>query len=47
VKELRRTNREEKVLERVIKHWQTLWEMDAISVLGDALKQRSVEEGNG
>jgi hypothetical protein len=27
-KELERTNRKEKVVERVLRHWQRLWEMD-------------------
>jgi hypothetical protein len=41
VKELGRTNRKEKVL----RYWQRLWEMDETSLLGDALKQQSLEKG--
>jgi hypothetical protein len=39
VKELGRTNRKERVVERVLRYWQRLWEMDETSLLGDALKQ--------
>jgi hypothetical protein len=39
VKELGKTNRNEKVMERVLRYWQRLWEMDETSLLGDALKQ--------
>jgi hypothetical protein len=46
VKKLRRTNRKEKVAERVIRYWQRLWEKDEISLLEDALKQQSLEKGN-
>jgi hypothetical protein len=38
VKELGRINRKEKVMERVLKYWRRLWEMDETSLLGDALK---------
>jgi hypothetical protein len=40
VKELGRTNRKEKVRERVLRYWQRLWEMDETSLLGDALKNK-------
>jgi hypothetical protein len=46
VKELGRANRKEKVIERVLRYWQRLWEMDETSLLGDALKQQSLEKGN-
>jgi hypothetical protein len=44
LKELRRTNRKEKVVEGVFRYWQRLWEMDEISLLGNALKQQIVEK---
>jgi hypothetical protein len=37
VKELGRTNRKEKVLERVFKYWERLLEMEESSLLGDVL----------
>jgi hypothetical protein len=43
--ELGRTNRKEKVIERVLRYWQRLREMDEMSLLGDALKQQSLEKG--
>jgi hypothetical protein len=45
-RELGRTNRKEKVVERVFRYWQGLWEMDEVSLLGDALKQqfREIEQ---
>jgi hypothetical protein len=46
VKELGRTNRKEKVLETVLRHWQRLREMDETSLFGDALKQQSLEKGD-
>jgi hypothetical protein len=45
VKELGRTNRKEKVIERVLRYWQRLRDMDEMSSLGDALKQQSLEKG--
>jgi hypothetical protein len=45
VKELGRTNRKEKVIERVLRYWQRLREMDEMNLLGDALKQQSLEKG--
>jgi hypothetical protein len=45
VKELGRTNRKEKVIERVLRYWQRLRGMDEMSLLGDALKQQSLEKG--
>jgi hypothetical protein len=45
VKELGRTNRKEKVIERVLRYWQWLQEMDEMSLLGDAQKQQSLEKG--
>jgi hypothetical protein len=47
VKELGRTNRKEKVLERVFKYWKRLLEMEESSLLGDALTyQREERENN-
>jgi hypothetical protein len=45
VEELGRTNRKEKVIERVLRYWQRLREEVKMSLLGDALKQRSLEKG--
>jgi hypothetical protein len=45
VKELGRTNRKEKVMERVFRYWKRLWEVDETSLLGDALKQQNSEKG--
>jgi ribosomal protein L11 methylase PrmA len=45
VKELGRANRKEKVIERVLRYWQRLREMDEMSSLGDALKQQRLEKG--
>jgi hypothetical protein len=45
VKELGRTNRKEKVIKRILRYWQRLREMDEISLLGDTLKQQSLEKG--
>lgn len=36
--ELGRTDRYEKVVERGTRCWQRLWDMDEMSLLGDALK---------
>jgi hypothetical protein len=44
-KEIGRANRKEEVTERVLRYWQRLREMDEISLLGDALKQQSLEKG--
>jgi hypothetical protein len=46
VKVLGRTNRMEKVMERVLRYCQRLWEMDETSLLEDALKQQSLKKGN-
>jgi hypothetical protein len=46
VKVLGRTNRKEKAVEKVLRYWQRLWEMDKMSLLGDALKQQSLDKGN-
>jgi hypothetical protein len=47
VKELGRTNRKEKVLERVFKYWERLLEMEESSLLGNALiYQREERENN-
>jgi hypothetical protein len=44
---IERTNRKEKVVERIIKYWQRLWEMDKRNIKAmDALKQKSTEKGN-
>jgi hypothetical protein len=45
VRELGRTNRKDKVIQRVLRYWQRLWEMAKMSLLRDALKQ-SLEKGN-
>jgi hypothetical protein len=45
VKELGRTNRKEKEIEKVLRYWQRLREMDEMSLLGDVLKQQSLEKG--
>jgi AAA+ ATPase superfamily predicted ATPase len=34
-----------KVIERVLRYWQRLRETDEMSLLGDALKQQSLEKG--
>jgi hypothetical protein len=44
VKELGRTSRKEKVIKRVLRYRQRLREMDEMSLLGDALKQLSLEK---
>jgi hypothetical protein len=47
VKELGRTNRKEKMLEKVFKYWERLLEMEESSLLGDALiYQREERENN-
>jgi hypothetical protein len=47
VKELGRTNRKEKVLERKFKYWERLLEMEESSLSGDALiYQREERENN-
>jgi L-lactate utilization protein LutB len=46
VKELGRTNRKEKVMERVLRYWQRLWEMDEVGFLRDTIKKQSLEKGN-
>jgi hypothetical protein len=47
VKELGRTSRKEKVLERLFKYWERLLEMEESSLLGDALTyQREKRENN-
>jgi hypothetical protein len=44
---IERTNRKEKVVERIINYWQRLWEMDKRNIKAmDALKQKSTEKGN-
>jgi SOS response regulatory protein OraA/RecX len=43
---MERTNRKEKVVERVLRYWQRSWEIDETSLLEDALKQQSLEKGN-
>jgi hypothetical protein len=45
VRELGRTNRKEKVVERIVKHWKRLWDMDEVSLLREALKQHTIEKG--
>lgn len=34
------------MVKRVFRFWQILWEMEEISILGDALEQRSLRERN-
>jgi hypothetical protein len=46
VSELGKINMKERVLENVLKYWQRLWEMDEISLLGDALIQQSLKRRN-
>jgi hypothetical protein len=46
VKELGRTNRKEKVLERVFKYWKRLLEMEESSLLGDSLTYQKEEREN-
>jgi hypothetical protein len=46
VKELGRTNRKEKVLEKVFKYWRMLLEMEESSLLGDALTYQRDEREN-
>jgi hypothetical protein len=46
VREMGRKNRKEKLVETVLRYWQRLWEMDEISLLGDALKQQNLEKEN-
>jgi hypothetical protein len=36
----------EKVVERVLRYWQRSWEVDEMSLLGDALKEHSLAKGN-
>jgi cell fate (sporulation/competence/biofilm development) regulator YmcA (YheA/YmcA/DUF963 family) len=43
--ELGRTNRKEKVAERIVKYWKRLWEMDETSLLREALKQQTIKKG--
>jgi hypothetical protein len=45
VRELGRTNGKDKVIERVLRYWQRLLEMDEMSLLGDVLKQQSLQKG--
>jgi alcohol dehydrogenase YqhD (iron-dependent ADH family) len=45
VRELGRTNRKEKVVERIVKYWKRLWDMDETSLLRKALKQQTIEKG--
>jgi hypothetical protein len=42
VKELGRTNRKETVVERIVKYWKRLWDMDEMSLLRPALKQQTI-----
>jgi cell fate (sporulation/competence/biofilm development) regulator YmcA (YheA/YmcA/DUF963 family) len=45
VRELGRTNRKEKVVERIVRYWKRLWDMDETSLLREALKQQTIEKG--
>jgi hypothetical protein len=45
VRELGRTNRKEKVVERIVKYWERLWDMDDTRLLKEALKQQTIEKG--
>jgi hypothetical protein len=40
VREIGRTNRREKVVERNIKYWKRLWEIGETSLLRDALNSK-------
>jgi hypothetical protein len=42
VREIGRTNRKEKVAERIVKYCKRLWKMDETSLLREALKQQSI-----
>jgi hypothetical protein len=44
VTELERTNRKEKVVERIVKYLKRLWDMDGTSLLREALKQQTIEK---
>jgi hypothetical protein len=44
VKETGRTNRNKKVAEKVLRYRQIFWEVDQTRLLGDALKQQSLEK---
>jgi hypothetical protein len=46
VEELQRTNKKQKVMERVLGYWHRLWKMDGTSLLGDAVENQSLEKGN-
>jgi hypothetical protein len=45
IKSYEEKNRKEKVIERVLRYWQRLREMDEMSLLVDALKQQSLQKG--
>jgi hypothetical protein len=45
VRELERTNRKEHVVERIVKYWKRLREMDETSLLREAVKQQTIEKG--
>jgi hypothetical protein len=45
VRKLGRINGREKVLEKIIKYWKRLWEMEETSLLSEALKQQNTEKG--
>jgi hypothetical protein len=45
VRELGRTNRKEKVVEQIEENWKRLWDMDETSLLREALKQQTIQEG--
>jgi hypothetical protein len=45
VTELGRTNRKEKVVQRIVKYWERLWDMDDTRLLKEALKQQTIEKG--
>jgi cell fate (sporulation/competence/biofilm development) regulator YmcA (YheA/YmcA/DUF963 family) len=45
VRELGRTNRKERVVERIVKYWKRLWEMYEMSLLMEAIKQQTIEKG--
>jgi hypothetical protein len=45
VRELGRTNRKDKVVERIIKYWKRLWDMDETNLQRKGLKQQTIGKG--
>jgi hypothetical protein len=44
VRELERTNRKEQDVEKIVKYWKRLREMDETSLLRETLKQQTIEK---